>query len=119
MIIKNVTSVAIRKALARANKKYQSNLTFNRFDIYGRSYRVTLKVLSSNGKGARRGFTGRRMISACWHAHGHFFDALLSLYPEAIIVTGTHKITRDGGNWQDRNIGSIVSPMYFSDACQC
>ena len=103
------------KALSIVNKKYKDNIIFNRLDHKG----FTLKVRDSRGKGARRGHTGRRLISACWHVHGDFFDALFDVVPNAVIYATGNKITKDYGNWEDRNIGSMVEPLYYSEACKC
>ncbi len=125
MKIKNATSEQIRKALTIINKKYKGNVTFNRFDRTGNIYNVTLKVKNSRGRGARLGFyptsTGKRrhLTSACWHVHGDFFDALLRINPEVVIRTADKKVDKWGGNWQDWNIGSMMSPMYYSEACEC
>lgn len=61
----------------------------------------------------------RRIASACWHVHGHFFDALYGVNKKAVIVSRGNKITNDYGNWEDTNIGSQMYPYYFSDACNC
>lgn len=122
MII-NTNRENLQKALDTVNKAYDNNIEFNNFQrLSDNRYRVTLRVKSSHGKGARLGFyqnpnTGNRkhLISACWHVHGEFFDAL----PEGTrIQTGTI-VTYPGAIWQDRNIGSLMNPLMFSDACDC
>ena len=106
----------IQLALDLANKPFAGNLEFNNFQrLSDTRYRVTLKVKDSKGPGARRGFTGRRLINACWHAHGTFFDYLP---PDTKIVTAG-LTTYPGEPWQDRNIGSLIQPLYFSEACDC
>jgi len=120
MRIKNVTSKELEQALKETNKQFKDNVTWNRFDKKGSQFIVTLKVKDSNGAGARRGFHNRRkLISACWHVHGTFFDELLSINENAVILPAGYRIDKNGGNWQDRNIGSIINPMYFSEACDC
>ena len=121
MII-NATRENIQKALNEANKEFGGNLQFKRLDpLSNKRYRVTLRVCSSRGKGARLGFpsysTGkqRHLISACWHAHGTFFDAL----PEGTRIQAGEIVTYPGEPWQDRNIGSLLNPLYFSEACEC
>jgi hypothetical protein len=63
------------------------------------------------------------MISACWHVHGDFFDALFKIQPNAVVQVSaggeTRNITIDGGNWQDMNIGSEVYPLMMSTLCGC
>lgn len=120
MKTRNVIEKEMFAALRATNKKFANNVEFNRFDATGKNFNFTLKVKSSKGKGARRGFQGRRLINACWHVHGTFFEELFKIQPQAIVVSsGVGKITKDEGNWQDRNIGSIMQPMMFSDACDC
>ena len=131
MIIKNTSYNELQKALELTNKLYDNNITWNNFrqeNNKGTRFRVTLKCKDSKKAGHRLGFPysrtsgeekQRRLISACWHVHGDFFDALLDLNPEIEIQVATHKINKDGGNWQDRNIGSMMRPLYYSEACEC
>ena len=121
MLIK-ATREQIQQALDKANEEFADNLMFNNFTPEGKQYRVTLRVKDSQGLGARLGFphsgTGkqRHLVSACWHAHGEFFDAL----PEGTSITVAQLGTiYAGDSWQDRNIGSMMQPMYFSEACEC
>jgi hypothetical protein len=123
-------------ALHKINKeKYSENITMIHFPLNkkGTRFRVRLSVADSKKPGARRGMPdngkpGRRIKAACWHTHGHFFDALLEYNPDIIIRAGALKIYQDKGvngqggrynNWQDRNIGSMLHPFYFSEACDC
>ena len=127
MLIKGATEEQIHEALAKANQEFDSNLEFNNFEYIGHTrggmqkHRVTLRVIDSRGKGARLGFpnytTGRQrhLVSACWHVHGTFFDAL----PEGTTIqTGQHTI-EPGDSWNDWDIGSMIRPMYYSEACEC
>lgn len=126
MLIKNVAEHQLYKALDVANEKFDGNLRFKRIERAGftragrEDWNVTLTVSSSKGKGARIGFSGRRIAAACWHAHGAFMDNL----PEnaVIVVSGGRdgKMTLyPGSPWVDRNIGSMMQPLYYSDACEC
>jgi hypothetical protein len=110
----------LNEALSVINKKYKDNIIFNRLEQMS-SNRVcfTLKVKDSNEPGARRGTTGRRLINACWHVHGDFFDALFDIDDSNTIVSMGKFINVDGGNWEDKNIGSGMNPMYYSEACEC
>lgn len=121
MKIYNTTRAQLDEALARINAKhYDGNVIYNHEpEARGNALQFTIRVRDSRAKGARTGHTGRRTTSACWHAHGNLFDAVLELAPDARIVTGATSITRDGGNWEDRNIGSMIQPLYFSEACEC
>jgi hypothetical protein len=122
MIIKGVTRAEIIVALQVANESFDGNLMFNRYPEYlGRTrdgkprFRLTLKVANSRGMGAKLGPTGRHTVNACWHAHGKFFNAL----PEGTIIEAAGKTFTVGDDWQDWNIGSMLHPMFFSEACEC
>lgn len=145
MLIKNTTKEQIESALMATNKVFDNNIMFNRFDAANRKqtrFNVTLKTKDSKKAGHRRGFpafTGfnslpdwskrRRLAYACWHVHGTFFEKLFEIAPIAAIHSGSSLanpnrgnngwITIDGGNWEDRNIGSQLNPYYFSEACDC
>jgi hypothetical protein len=101
--------------------------------------RFALKVASCKGPGHRLGFyrhrhTGnrRRMAYACWHAHRDVLRALLQIAPasavvrsgsrtvrgDAIVYRGLEGFEREYPN-TDRNIGSQMDPMYWSEACEC
>jgi hypothetical protein len=118
----NCTKEDLEKALEAIQEKYDHNIRWNREpEKKGKRYMFTLTVGSSFWKGGRRGHTGRRIHAACWHVHGDFFEALFQVNPKAEIISrgnGT-KITNEAGNWQDWNIGSIMSPMMYSEACDC
>ncbi len=129
MIIKHTTKEELDKALEKINEKYDGNVVYNAIEdlktVKSPSYRVTLKVKDSTKAGHRLGFSlttkgnRRRMVSACWHVHGDFFDALLEINEDVIIKTGDKSVDKTGGNWQDWNIGSICEPFYYSEACDC
>jgi len=130
MIIKNVLQEDLKQALAKVNKDFDDNICWNRFEGIRNGFIVTLAVRNSHGKGARLGFqiserTGQRrhLINACWHVHGHFFDALLEINPKADITTCISHIYKHEdrviGNWEDKQIGSMMDPLYASEACEC
>ena len=120
MLIRNVTEEDLKLALDETNTQYDDNLKFVRIDSAGKNrFRVRLGVKNSKEKGARISYMGRMIPSACWHAHGDFFDNLLDISPDTVIIAGPDKITKDSGNWVDRNIGSMLSPLYHSEACSC
>lgn len=130
MIAKNVTSEDLTKALRITNTLYKGNLRFTSegltsLNSKGTRIRFRLSVHSSKELGHRLGFhrkkdgNRRKLASACWHAHGHFFESLLFVNCRASIRSGTIVIDTNGGNWQDRNIGSTFDPLRFSQACEC
>jgi hypothetical protein len=144
MKIKNVDKTELYKALAQLNQKYDHNIAFNNITQYGKYFLVTLRVINANKKNGS--VVGRKLNqsfltygkgirangSACWHVHGDFFDILLKIQPKAIIRTKMTTIfvardystedpfkTKIVGNWQDTNIGSIMHPIMYSEACEC
>jgi len=133
MQFKNVSQIEMQKALDVVNRKYGDNVQFGRLDNKGKTIIATLRVIS-----AKKGAKGRKLNqswliygngiksngSACWHVHGDFFEALLNINPKAIILSMLSKIfiNENGmtvGNWQDRNIGSMINPIMYSGACEC
>lgn len=121
MIVKNVTVEQLEKALAEINEKtFEGNIVWKQAPVpVGRRFKFTLTVKQSAERGGRRGFSGKRVAAACWHVHGHFFDAVFALAPDAEIRPTGKLITLEDGNWEDQNIGSAYRPMMYSDACDC
>lgn len=117
--IRNVTKEQIEKALEQTNTKFEDNIIFNRFDQTGKNFAVTLKVKSSSCSGARIGFSGKKMAIACWHVYGTFFDEIFKVCPNAVVISMGEKITAEYGNWQDKQVGSIVDPRLYSEMCHC
>jgi hypothetical protein len=117
MKVRNCTINHLENALEIINKKYQGNVTFNRLE----QKRFTLRVKDSSGPGARRGFhNNRKLVSACWHVHGDFFDALFKVKPDAeVFSSSTGWIDRFHGNWIDFGVGSMVYPKRMSEMCKC
>lgn len=131
MLVKNLSLEQLKEAMKALNKKYDDNIQFNGCIAETETrIRFTLRVKETKGKGARlgQGLTSkgnrRHLINACWHVHGDLFDLILNLEPKAIIYAGAKKIYKDGlgrivGNWEDWNIGSMINPLYYSEACEC
>ena len=122
MLIIGATEHEITQALNGANKRFDGNLEFKRFEHAGKTrdgrakVNVTLTVANCRKPGGRRGHTGRRIAAACWHAHGYFIDGL----PMGTEVRTTLGIVKAGiTRWHDSNIGSIAVPMMYSQACDC
>ncbi|MAH44877.1 hypothetical protein CMI37_03560 [Candidatus Pacearchaeota archaeon] len=115
MIIGNVTMSELESALYQTNTEFEGNVIWNRVESEGRRFRVTLRVRDSKGSGARRSASGRRLVSACWHVHGTFFDAL----PTEAVIRTAGRVKRPGDVWEDWNIGSMMYPTMHSQACDC
>lgn len=132
MICIGATITDLEKALSIINKQYEGNIEFKVITAINRKgdrVRFTLTVCDSRKAGARRGvWDNRRVHAACWHAHGDFFDALLTIVPSAIIRSSYNQgeieiyKDRDGdiqNNWRDWNIGSQMHKVNYSQACEC
>jgi len=129
--IRNATKEQIDIATGKTSQAFDFNVEYNRFEQKGKNFFVTLKVKDSHGKGARRGYPnrenathmkhlkGKAMIQACWHVYGTFFDELLAVNNEIIIISLGKKISKDGGNWVDTDVGSIMVPLKYSQMCEC
>lgn len=76
--------------------------------------KFTLRAKSGE-KGSRLSHSGRKLPKASWHVHGKFFDILFSIREDIFIDSLGKRISINGGNWEDKNIGSMMSPMMFSE----
>lgn len=125
MIVKNASNCNMLETLERINKKYEGNVIWNRYEVKGSQIHFTLRVKDSKRPGHRLGYSRtskgnrRRLTSACWHVHGDFFDALIEVNPEVVIRTMHGTIDKDGGNWQDKQVGSMMDPVMYSQLCDC
>jgi hypothetical protein len=124
----NVTKDQLEEALRLTNERYDQNVIWNRepepTNKKETSWRFTLRVRDSSGPGARRSAPlwhqkRRKLIAACWHVHGHFFEHLFELCPELKLRVATHNIDHPNEIWLDQNIGSQMYPYMYSDACEC
>ena len=116
----------LEKVVETVSKKlYDGNISFNRLEQKANHVAFTLRVDSSKGPGHRIGFHGRRLVAACWHVHYDVMEAIFKKYPDARLVTcqavydginGFHANAEGTGN---KNIGSMMSPMCYADACEC
>lgn len=127
MLVRNTNMREIKRALSILNKKYKGNITLIEMKNANKkktAFRFRLWCKDSHKPGARlsqsRSSLGNRkhFPAVCWHGHGDFWDILFALNPNAKVWA--HKwITKDKGNWEDRNIGSMFDPLLYSEACEC
>jgi hypothetical protein len=114
----NAKIETLRACMDHVNGLYADNIEFKRLDV-GRWITFTLKVKDSKNPGSRRNAEGKRIAAACWHVHGNFIDRLFKLEPSCVLWSVGKKYDSFTWRWEDRNIGSIVRPFYFSEACNC
>lgn len=128
MIVHCYAESVLMYSLNLVNGLFSDNVKYKRWPEYigqdraGRNkYRVTLTVEDSRGPGSRKSNTGRRISAACWHVHGHFIDNVLLVDPNAKIDTAFNTIETVADNWKggERNIGSMMNPLSYADACDC
>ena len=113
------TTEQLTAALQHVNEKFEDNIVFKSGPTpKGRRMQFTLTVKDSKEAGGRRSHTGRRISAACWHVHGEFFEYLFD-DGVSLIIAGDKRMRDNRDNWQDWNIGSVMYPMYYSEACEC
>jgi hypothetical protein len=104
----------VLKAIEIVNKREGYHIELNRDSLQGKWFHFTIKS-KSGIPGSRTSSSGRKLPCASWHAHGYIFDQIFELEPKSIVWSNGKKITNTDGNWNDANIGSVISPCYFSD----
>lgn len=106
--------------LQKAAKKTGVRLMDARPEGTGVRFRLALV----GEKYRRMGHTGRKVAAVCWHGHQDFFRALFRINPKAKIRTcqaaydSPEHFERTYGD-TNRNIGSMIQPLYYADACWC
>lgn len=127
MRISKVTEAEFRSVVARVSASYGENLIVHQdAHAYGNSgCTARVAVTDSRGEGARTSASGRHGPYACWHAYRDVLALLFTEHPRAIVRTGL-EIYRGAygfmGNYPAtgyRNIGSMMSPAYMPDLCDC
>jgi hypothetical protein len=125
MKINTVSLQDMQSALVTVNAKYNDNVCFNRLDQSGRNINFTLRVKSSKLPGHRVSHGGRHIPSACWHVHRDFMKAIFDLSPTAVIRS-CHAVYEGKEGFEQNypktggiNIGSVMSPLHFCEACEC
>jgi hypothetical protein len=110
----NATRQTVIEAIEAINNEHDYSIGLNRNDQTGKWFNFTI-ASPSKVPGARVSGSGRNLAKASWHAHGYLFDAIFAIEPDAIIQALGNKITKNAGNWQDVQIGSLYNPIYMSE----
>lgn len=103
----------VLNAIEKVNKERGYSIEADRLDTKGKYTNFTLKT-KSKIPGSRTSHSGRNLPKASWHAHGFVMDEIFLQEPDAVIYSGARKIYKNDP-WEDQNIGSIMSPVMFSD----
>ena len=78
-----------------------------------------------NGRWQRRSARGRRVNAVCFHGHYKFIRAIFKRSPEAYVHTclatyhGADSLRREAVKVAETNIGSMLHPIRYGDACAC
>lgn len=89
----------------------------------GNGFAFTLALIGERWR--RRNHTGRRVAAVCWHGHRAFMEALFNSVPHARLKSmvadynGRLEFWAQHDATGDRNIGSIMQPRAYRDACDC
>jgi hypothetical protein len=137
-MVTNATKEQLEAALAVINQRYDGNIKFGGSGCFGNrtldgitpksKNRNTflLRTVNCRGKGGsithlpeHWGKNPRHTGSACWHAHGYFFDALFAIDANIWIIARGCKITSRDGNWEDWDAGYAMKPDWMSQRCDC
>jgi len=127
MRVAGVTHTELEQALFLTNAVFEDNIAFKNHKPEGLGWRVTLRCKSGKKPGHRVHVaydnTTRRSANVCWHVYGTFLDSLFAVQPSAVVSTasagGTVRYHANDWHWQDWNIGSIMKPLLYSEACDC
>lgn len=93
----------------------------------GRGWRFRLRLADLPRNGPPYVRVGRHGLIAavCWHGFRDFLRYVFERYPEAVAITaiaryeGKAGFERDYPATGDRNIGSVICPVLYRDACRC
>ncbi len=127
MKIKGISIPELTIAMSYVSvRKYEDNITFNRKpERKGNWLHFTLTVEDTSGPGARRSHQGRKVKAACWHAHRDIMEEIFDIAPGAVLVAamaryeGREGFARTYPATGETNIGSMIEPMRYRDACEC
>ena len=133
MLIIGLCPANLERAVWRFNREHAA--TIEMVDVQDKSStrrtatRCRFVPSHSTDKYGRLSHSGRRVKALCWHGHRDLFRDLFEAYdPDD---TGEIEIRTSFANYRsksdfereypltDRNIGSQVQPMRYSEACEC
>lgn len=129
MQLRNITLAQFTDVVAQVSAENYDHNVIVHHDAREDGVRVPrvvgrIRVENSRESGARTSWSGRRTVSACWHAHRDVFREIFAQYPETVIVTALARYTAD--TFEDvypstayNNIGSMAAPAYMPQLCDC
>ena len=117
------------KSINQIANKLEIEIDYN--SISGNCYRVKLIKKKENKNYQRKGFynnkngTPRKVNAICWHGFRDFLTELYKIYSDLRVFTAqiTYNNKEDFElnypNTANINIGSMVQPLKYKDACFC
>ena len=117
------------KSINQISNKLGMAIDYN--SISGNCYRVKLVKKKENKNYQRKGFynnkngTPRKVNAICWHGYRDFLTELYKIYSDLRVFTAqiTYNNKEDFElkypNTANKNIGSMVQPLSYKDACFC
>ena len=121
MLIRGLTQEQLQDAASKAK------VTLYEINCNGTGFRFQLKPFPTNdGRNywQRYNHTHERKVWAvCWHGHKAFYDEVFKINPGATIITaiarynGEQNYQETFGATGDKNIGSMMEPCAYRDAC--
>lgn len=130
MEIKGLTGDEFRAVVERVSAAdYAGNISLvdapRALNMRGDRFRARIRASRSALQGARRTWTGRRSVAACWHAHRDVLALMFAEHPHAVVRT-TFAVYRGAEGFRDnfpgtgrRNIGSAYTPVRMPELCDC
>lgn len=84
---------------------------------------ISFRLFPIGDKFRRKGYSGRRVNAVCYHGYTKFLEEVQALDKD----TFENKSQFTGNKWSKdleydcayRNIGSIISPLEYGEACFC
>lgn len=132
MDIRGITYDQMLAAVAAVSPEYDGNVEIHQDakpltqGVRGpNGFRGRIRVKSSREAGARRSWSGRRTVSACWHVHRDIMVEVFNLNPSARISTsladyrGREDFLNKYPGTAHHNIGSMMTPAYMPELCDC
>lgn len=130
MLITGLPYEEFRQIVCRvSSRQYDGNVTIADFGVYSsRRFHAAIRVSSSRGKGARRSASGRRIASACWHAHRDILIELFRLFPDARVRSGrigpvdykgADGFRADYPETGQADVGWVFLPVRITELCEC
>lgn len=130
MYIKGINSHQLDLAIRAVNDKFNAHVTTEYTTNTRKGVKAKLRVETNKSVFHRlaQSLTSlgnrKKIVSLCWHGFGHVFREVFTINPLAKIRTAQivyKDVSAFNNNFYstDRNIGSEIYPLLYSEACEC